>query len=147
MKTHDTTPVLPGWLTLPDAGDCLGVTRKRSYQMYDEGRFASAHKIGDRPLIVVSVTEVQRIKAERKAPPKAEITWGGITFARSAGIEAANWLEATRHIESGFKVAMRVRNNPLTDADYYGEADRYKVIHGQMDTKGAMMESLREAMK
>lgn len=64
-------PVLPGWVSLPVAAAQLDVKRQRLFQMIDEGKLTTVHRIpgaGSRPAAyVVRVEEVNRLLAEQKA--------------------------------------------------------------------------------
>jgi hypothetical protein len=75
-------PVLDGWVSLPDAGARLGLTRQRLFQMVDEGKWETLHQIFGKPsddpdktnrpaLLVVRIEEVNRLQALQRASDAA----------------------------------------------------------------------------
>lgn len=70
MKITDI-PVLAGWVSLPVAAKRLNVTRQRLFQMVDEGKLTTIHRVpgaGDRPAAyVIRDTEVDRLQKEQAA--------------------------------------------------------------------------------
>ena len=70
--------------------------------------------------------------------------WGGIIITGEQRQEAAAWLAETIGHHSTFTQAMRRLGNPLWEADYMGEAKAWKLAHGPMSTKQAMLESLTQ---
>lgn len=59
-------PELEGWLTFGEAAVELEVTGERIRQMAQEGKLATAHRIGRRPVGVVREEEINAIIAHRK---------------------------------------------------------------------------------
>lgn len=61
----DNLPVLPGWITLGEAAEMLGISRQHAYRrarLASEGSvggWKTAHRLGDKPAYVVSLGEVQ----------------------------------------------------------------------------------------
>jgi len=69
-------PWLEGWLTLAGAGRFLGLSRARVYQMVEEGKIESCHRVPDSRVYVVRQAEMQSIKA----------TWAQEASARAAAL-------------------------------------------------------------
>jgi hypothetical protein len=53
-------PVLDGWLTALQAAEVLGISRQSVARMFNEDTFSTLHAVGDRPLYVVHIDEVNR---------------------------------------------------------------------------------------
>jgi predicted site-specific integrase-resolvase len=53
-------PELPGWVTANQAADRLGISRQSVARMMAEGVFRTQHGVGERPLYIVRVEEVER---------------------------------------------------------------------------------------
>jgi hypothetical protein len=78
-------PVLTGWLSLPVAGERLGRTRQRAYQLVQENVLKTARQIpgvGERPAAyIVRETEVSNLvareRAARSCPQCAELRDAG----------------------------------------------------------------------
>jgi hypothetical protein len=71
-------PVLKEWVSLPDAGARLRLTRQRLFQMVDENKWKTLHQIPGKPsddpeeekrpaLLVVRLSEVEAMLAAQKA--------------------------------------------------------------------------------
>jgi len=75
----ESLPVLEGWISLPDAADLLGKSRKRIYQMAREKdkngktKLQTVHRLGLRPLLVVREAEILKLKKEAEAKETTEI--------------------------------------------------------------------------
>jgi predicted site-specific integrase-resolvase len=52
-------PVLEGWLTAVEVAEVLGISRQSVARMMTEGVFRTLRQVGDRPLYVVRVEEVE----------------------------------------------------------------------------------------
>lgn len=67
-------PALKDWVSLPEAGEMLGLSRQRAYGWAAEGRFKTLRKIssgGGRPLFVVKQAEVEKLAKKREADAAA----------------------------------------------------------------------------
>lgn len=62
----DTAPTLAEWMTGTQVADALGVSRQHVNRMFNRGEFKTLHKLGDRPVLVVSTPEVLE-KVENRA--------------------------------------------------------------------------------
>lgn len=74
----DDVPALEHWVSLPEAGDMLGISRQRAYGWAAEQKFKTLRKISSgadkRPTFVVKRTEVQRlVKAREKSGTPPEV--------------------------------------------------------------------------
>ena len=63
-------PRLEGWLTLPEAGIKLKMSRQRIHQMVDDGQFTTVHEIGN--FIIVREAEVERMRVSRREDAAGE---------------------------------------------------------------------------
>jgi Helix-turn-helix domain len=52
-------PVLEGWITAVEAAEVLGISRQSVARMMADGVFRTLRAVGDRPLYVVRVEEVE----------------------------------------------------------------------------------------
>jgi predicted DNA-binding protein (UPF0251 family) len=53
-------PVLPGWVTLAEAAEAIGVSRQHCWRMADKGKWKSLRVIGESNVYVVSTEEVAK---------------------------------------------------------------------------------------
>jgi len=58
-------PYLEGWLTGPQIAQALGLTRQSVHKMMLDGTFQTIHAVGDKPVYVVALKEVQTIAQQR----------------------------------------------------------------------------------
>lgn len=58
-------PPLADWLTGPQVAKALGLTRQSVHKMMLDGTFKSIHAVGEKPVYVVSLKEVQAIAKQR----------------------------------------------------------------------------------
>lgn len=65
--TPETAVPLKGWLTTTDAAIRLGISRQMVNRMVHAGQFATLQTIGDKPLFIVSVKEIEMMVAVREA--------------------------------------------------------------------------------
>ncbi len=54
-------PNLEGWMTVAQAAEVFGVTRQSLVRMIREGKFASARKVGDKPIFLLETDEVYEV--------------------------------------------------------------------------------------
>ena len=52
-------PVLEGWITAVEAAEVLGISRQSVARMMTEGVFRTLRAVGDRPLYVVRIEEIE----------------------------------------------------------------------------------------
>ena len=64
--TPETAAPLKGWLTTTDAALRLGISRQMVNRMVHAGQFATLQTIGDKPLFIVQVKEIDQMVAERQ---------------------------------------------------------------------------------
>jgi hypothetical protein len=62
-------PVLPGWISLTEAGEWLGCSRQHAYRMAREGKFTSLHRIGTAHQFVVTEDELRLLARDRENAP------------------------------------------------------------------------------
>jgi hypothetical protein len=74
-KDMSWVPVLPGWVSLPVAGEILKVSRQLMFQMAQGHQLESLHQVagaGDRPAAyVISEDELAKLQA-KKVPAEPE---------------------------------------------------------------------------
>lgn len=68
----ENLPVLPGWITLGQAAELLGISRQHAYRrarLANEGSvggWKTVHRLGDKPSYVVSSNEVLEEISDRR---------------------------------------------------------------------------------
>ncbi len=60
-------PTLAGWATASEVAKELGISRQIANKMINRGDFNSLHLLGKRPIYVVKINELEKIKAAREA--------------------------------------------------------------------------------
>lgn len=60
-------PPLADWLTGPQVAKALGLTRQSVHKMMLDGTFESVHAVGEKPVYVVSLKEVQKVAQQRQS--------------------------------------------------------------------------------
>ncbi len=58
-------PELAGWLTVPEAADDLSLSRQRVYQMIEEGKIKTCHRLGRRPVWIIREAEVRHMVEDK----------------------------------------------------------------------------------
>lgn len=150
-------PVLEGWITLPEAAEELGMTRARMYQLVQEFKITTAHRLGGRPIYIVRVPEIEQIKAGRAEEPPVPVSApvGMLAFASVAltpaqAAEAISVLKATQSTHGSFKQAMLKQGNPLAASDYMEAARGWRAAHPGLarglNTKQVLIQALDELM-
>jgi predicted DNA-binding transcriptional regulator AlpA len=130
-------PTLEGWITLPEAADQLGMTRARTYQLVQEWKITTAHKLGGRPVYIVRQAEIDQLKAGRAeeraipamAAPTGMLAAGGVAITTAQAQEAIVVLKATQSTHGSFKQAMLKAGNPLAASDYMETARNWRAAH------------------
>lgn len=73
LDPDNTMPVLPGWISITEAADILGVSRQHSYKLAargakgESGGYKSVRRIGSAHFAVVKEAEINKMKAARDA--------------------------------------------------------------------------------
>lgn len=58
-------PVLPGWITISEAADRLGISRQHSWRMARGKKWKTVHRVGTSDVFVVAESEVEERMARR----------------------------------------------------------------------------------
>lgn len=151
-------PVLEGWITLPEAAEELGMTRARMYQLVQEFKITTAHRLGGRPIYIVRVPEIEQIKAGREQDPPAAVpapagmlAFAAVALTPAQAAEAVSVLKATQSTHGSFKQAMLKQGNPLAASDYMGAARGWRAAHPALarglNTKQVLIKALDELME
>jgi predicted DNA-binding transcriptional regulator AlpA len=61
-------PRLDEWMTASQIAESLGITRQSVNRMMNEGRFKTLHRLGERPIFIVSRAEIEAMAASRLPP-------------------------------------------------------------------------------
>lgn len=150
-------PVLEGWITLPEAAEELGMTRARMYQLVQEFKITTAHRLGGRPIYIVRVPEIEQIKAGRAedapvtaAAPAGMLGFGSVALTQAQAAEAIGVLKATQSTHGSFKQAMLKHGNPLAASDYMEAARGWRASHPGpargLNTKQVLIKALEELL-
>lgn len=69
-------PRLEGWLTFPEAGEVLGISKqmvhKLAFPASGKSAFSTVRAVGDRPMYLVKEEEVEEYKNRPKQQPKQQ---------------------------------------------------------------------------
>lgn len=65
--TPENAPELKGWVTASQAAELLGISRQSVNRMINRGEFTTLHALGERPVYLISRTEVQKKIGTRKS--------------------------------------------------------------------------------
>lgn len=71
LDPDGTLPKIPGWVSITEAGDMLGVTRQHAYRMARERTFTTLSRLGESFTIGVTIAEVEQMQDERRAASEA----------------------------------------------------------------------------
>lgn len=71
LDPDGTLPRIPGWVTLTQAGELLGVSRQHSYRMARERTFKTLSRVGDSFTTVVSTEEIEQMRVVRRETSEA----------------------------------------------------------------------------
>jgi predicted DNA-binding protein (UPF0251 family) len=63
--TPENAPKLKGWATASEAAEILDISRQSVNRMINRGEFRTLHALGERPIYLISTTEVEEKKASR----------------------------------------------------------------------------------
>lgn len=65
LDEDGTIPVLDGWMTLPKAGEVLGITRQSAYKMAKKKKFKTLHLVEGTSIVLVRTEEVEALAKSR----------------------------------------------------------------------------------
>ena len=65
LDADGTLPVLEGWMTLPRAGEVLGITRQSAYKMAKKKKFKTLHLVEGTSIVLVRTEEVEALSVVR----------------------------------------------------------------------------------
>jgi predicted DNA-binding transcriptional regulator AlpA len=157
-------PLFEGWITLPEAAKELGITRARAYQLVQEERITTAHRLGGRPIYIVREAEIAQLKAGRSGevelvlpatPPDGEYfivggPQGAVRVTREQLEQAVALLRATQSTHGSFKQAMVKDNNPLAHSDYMGTTRAWRAAYPAqargLNTKQVLIHAYEELL-
>lgn len=71
MKASDF-PKLAGWLTFPEAGAVLGVSKQAVHKMAEQNELQTVHCVGEK-LYVVSEEEIRKLQGVRQEAQDARV--------------------------------------------------------------------------
>lgn len=66
LDPDNTLPVLPGWVSITEAGERLGVTRQYAYRMAQDRKFKTLTRIGTAHQFVVQIEEIDQMLEQRR---------------------------------------------------------------------------------
>lgn len=66
----ENVPPLDGFVGLTEAGEILGVTRQHSYKRASNGGYKTLRRVGNKPMYVVEVKELNEIIQARSKDPE-----------------------------------------------------------------------------
>ena len=82
LANRPDTPILEGWIGIPEAGEMLGISRQHSFKLAskrpEDGGYATLHRIGSSFVCVVALSEIEmRIESKAARAKKPEIVTEG----------------------------------------------------------------------
>ena len=103
MKLSDV-PKLPGWVTLAEFADMRGITKQAVYKMAEAKKFKTLHRIGVKPVYVISRSEALTLLARQE--PRRILIAPGVTSKPDGVDHAVQWCRDTRRSQSPFTTEM-----------------------------------------